>query len=908
METPTDKVDLRELYREAQQEYEASNFKRALRLYKDLLERGEFEMPPETLFDVREALATCCHRLERYGDATRYNRKTLEDLEASADYGVDHSLTTRIRYNLARALTAASEHGQAQIPKLQEAISLYKRIVDGMVVDDGGAMLKQTRTSLASALFKLGRYAQAQDIYEQLIQEMETDVKLSGEAGRLRLQHDYASTLYHLKRYKKSKKLFLEVEQALMHLSDKQRRKLVELSKSVDRYVAACVEATDDLDMGIARSAIPVSRDSATSSKASRQALTTESRVELQLTVGATRPKTSDEAASQKRRDSRIATRFETATSTSRTWSSSDRTDKKDAGISLPASRSVLAAKSTDCASTLTVSTISHKARRTRSDQSLVSSKKTGNSDVALTRNRSARSSFSSVPPSSSGLKMGAAKPPSARRTKSDSSSLQTTTPRDKQLASSPTEIPRESKDLPEKRVAQIFKATDSGFEPKPDRAHSSVQSKKHQVPELKITTPGSWPEEPSLSNNDTQNAIASSSSSQSLVTIPTRSTVVPKESGTVENATQSPSQGTRSTGNLYALPPDANDADQWFYWLRFYSHTLLSNGVPKSPGHKLVRVAVLDSGFASASDNVNLPVSDQGLRRVKRGHVTYKDFTGGDSPYTDNTKALHGTWCASLLMQTAPNAELYVANVVRPGKTGQKAEHVAAAIAWSIANEVDIISMSFGWECEQEEVDKQIDLARSKGILLFAAASNDGDLAPDTGVYPASKHAVYCVYSCSGLGAKSKFNPRSSKLETSFMFPGENITILGANHKPTKGVQKEGEECVERRSGTSYATPIAAGTAAMLLDLARQEVTKPRSLEEVERRLKKVEGMSAVLLAMSGEPRDGGFAHVRPWKLLGKSKPIPSKNNVGETHKWHALMNVLRHLDIFGPYREEVS
>jgi subtilisin family serine protease len=255
--------------------------------------------------------------------------------------------------------------------------------------------------------------------------------------------------------------------------------------------------------------------------------------------------------------------------------------------------------------------------------------------------------------------------------------------------------------------------------------------------------------------------------------------------------------------------------------------------------------------------------------------------------------------------MQTAPNAKLYVANVVRPGKIGQKADHVAAAIAWAIENEVDVISMSFGWESEQEEVDKQIDLARSKGILLFAAASNDGDLG--TGSYPASKHSVYCVYSCSGFGAKSTFNPRSSKPEKSFMFPGEDITILGANHKPTKGVQS-GEGFIERRTGTSYATPIAAGTAAMLLDLARQEVTKPQVLRDVERRLKKVEGMSDVLLAMSGEPRDGGYYHVRPWILLGKSKPIPSKHNVGETHKWHALMNVLRHLDAFGPYAEEVS
>jgi hypothetical protein len=903
METPPGEVDLLRLYHDAQQEYQASNFRRALRLYKDLLDRAEHDMPPETLFDVREALATCCHSLGRYGDAARYNRKTLEDLEVSSDYGFDHSLTVQIRYNLARALTAASKPGRAETPKLKEAVSLYKQILDRTAADVDRAMLKQTKTSLASTLFKLGRYSQAQDLYEQIIEKMDVDVKQPGRVERLRLQHDYAGTLYHLKRYEKSKKLFLEIEEALGSLSDTQRRKLVELSRSVDRYVAACIEATDDLDMGVARSMVPAMKDTGAGSTTSTKHTIGRSRSESQLTLPAKNSKPSDEVASPKRRDSRVSSKSDTATPTSRARSSSNRTDKRSADVSMSPSGSVMAAKSAGSASTLSVSSMGHKARRSRSDQSLGSSSKTGKPDAALTRNRPARSSFSSVPPSSSELGKGTIKPPSARRTKSDTSSVHTTTPRDKEASSNLEEIPRKVKGLPEKKVAPT-ENTDSGLRQKPNNG-SSVQSKKSQVPELKITTPGSWPEETSLSNADTRSAAASSSSTQSLAIIPKRCHVVSKDNGTVEAVTRNSSPATQNTGNLYALPSDANDADQWFYSLRTYSHTLLCNGIPKNPGYKPVRVAVLDSGFASASDNTDLPISDQGLRKVKRGHVTYKDFTGGDSSYTDSTKVLHGTWCASLLMQTAPNAKLYVANVVRPGKIGQKADHVAAAIAWAIENEVDIISMSFGWESEQEEVDKQIDLARSKGILLFAAASNDGDLG--TGSYPASKHSVYCVYSCSGFGAKSTFNPRSSKPEKSFMFPGEDITILGANHKPTKGVQG-GEGVVERRTGTSYATPIAAGTAAMLLDLARQEVTKPQVLGDVERRLKKVEGMSDVLLAMSGEPRDGGYYHVRPWILLGKSKPIPSKHNVGETHKWHALMNVLRHLDAFGPYAEEVS
>lgn len=82
-----------------------------------------------------------------------------------------------------------------------------------------------------------------------------------------------------------------------------------------------------------------------------------------------------------------------------------------------------------------------------------------------------------------------------------------------------------------------------------------------------------------------------------------------------------------------------------------------------------------------------------------------------------------------------------------------------------------------------------------------------------------------------------------------------------------------------------------------MLLDLARQEVTSPRVLRDVEKRLKKVEGMSAILQAMSGESQDGVYYPVRPWILLGESKPIPSRHNANETHKWHALI-----------YAEEVS
>ena len=332
---------------------------------------------------------------------------------------------------------------------------------------------------------------------------------------------------------------------------------------------------------------------------------------------------------------------------------------------------------------------------------------------------------------------------------------------------------------------------------------------------------------------------------------------------------------------------------------LRTHTHKLLYDEEPKVPDRdrKPVRVAILDSGLAENCDETKVPMARQNRRKVRAGKITYKDFTG-ESPFRGDSKEnLHGTLCASFLMQVAPRAEVYVANVVQPNKVGQQAGHVAKAIKWAIDQKVDIISMSFGWEHEKPEVSEQIDRAKGKGILLFAAASNDGGFAPEHGVYPGSHPLVYCIYSCDKFGKCSNFSPGFTNNAGNFMFPGEDLAILEADHKPVKGSV--------RQHGTSFATPIAAGTAAMVLDLARHEL---KDSGEVERRLRDYTGMSAVFQAMSRGTGNGGQHHVKPWKLLGESKPVDSLHNPNVSHKWFTLMNVLGHLQRFGPYQTPLS
>jgi hypothetical protein len=359
----------------------------------------------------------------------------------------------------------------------------------------------------------------------------------------------------------------------------------------------------------------------------------------------------------------------------------------------------------------------------------------------------------------------------------------------------------------------------------------------------------------------------------------------------------RSESYAPSETGKLYALPKGAPEVDNWFRELRHHTHRLLYNKEPKNPGRKPVRVAIIDSGLAGDCNDPKVPMAGQSRRKIRKGHFTYKDFTGDNSSCTDSREDLHGTLCASFLMQVAPQAELYVANVVQRNKEGQEAAHVAKAIKWAIEQEVDIISMSFGWKYEKPEVSKQIDLARGKGILLFAAASNDGPFTPEYGVYPASHHSVYCIYSCGGSGKSSEFNPPVTKIAASFMLPGEHLAVLEADHRPVAGSV--------RHNGTSFATPIAAGTAAMILDLARHEL---KDSAEVERRLKDITGMTAVFQAMSADAMVDGLYHVKPWKLLGERKPIESLSNPNISHKWFTLLKVLEHLQSFGAYERPLA
>lgn len=166
---------------------------------------------------------------------------------------------------------------------------------------------------------------------------------------------------------------------------------------------------------------------------------------------------------------------------------------------------------------------------------------------------------------------------------------------------------------------------------------------------------------------------------------------------------------------------------------------------------------------------------------------------------------------------------------------------------------------MSFAFEDQNRDISTAIGRAFRAGKLLFAAASNDGGNKPRS--RPARSDEVICIHACDGNGNKGGMSP--SPEENSL-----NFTTLGV------AIESRWKKKLVYKSGTSFATPVAAGIAANVLEFAN---FKCNLSEEDMANLSKREGLLKVLKAMSAK-RDG-YDYLNPGHLWdGKSDEIVIK------------------------------
>ncbi|MEQ8962010.1 MAG: S8 family serine peptidase, partial [Coleofasciculus sp. C2-GNP5-27] len=183
-----------------------------------------------------------------------------------------------------------------------------------------------------------------------------------------------------------------------------------------------------------------------------------------------------------------------------------------------------------------------------------------------------------------------------------------------------------------------------------------------------------------------------------------------------------------------------------------------------------------------------------------------------------DGTMSTHGTHVASIILAQpnsavtglAPNCNGLSVPVFRDDGLKLSQLDLSRAIEKAVNAGAHIINISGGQLTDFGEAEdwltKAVQLCRDSNVLIVAAAGNDGC---DCLHVPAALPTVLAVGAMDEEGKPMDFSNWGETYQNQgILAPGENI--LGA--KPGGGTA--------RLSGTSFATPIVSGVAALLLSL----------------------------------------------------------------------------------------
>jgi hypothetical protein len=204
------------------------------------------------------------------------------------------------------------------------------------------------------------------------------------------------------------------------------------------------------------------------------------------------------------------------------------------------------------------------------------------------------------------------------------------------------------------------------------------------------------------------------------------------------------------------------------------------------------VLVAVIDSGVDTDHDELKGSVADY--------------FNALETPIAAH---MHGTAIAALiaghgkLLGAAPKAKILAIRAFDP--KGASAEGttfgILKGIDWAAAKNARIINMSFAGP-DDPAIRRSLDAAFRKGIVLIAAAGNEGPTSPP--LYPAANPNVIAV---TATDAEDKlFAPSNRGRHIALASPGDQLLVATPDG-------------YEVSSGTSYSAAGISGIVALMLE-----------------------------------------------------------------------------------------
>jgi subtilisin family serine protease len=161
-----------------------------------------------------------------------------------------------------------------------------------------------------------------------------------------------------------------------------------------------------------------------------------------------------------------------------------------------------------------------------------------------------------------------------------------------------------------------------------------------------------------------------------------------------------------------------------------------------------------------------------------------------------------HGTMTTGLVHLVAPRAKILPLKAFTSGGTGYLS-NIVAALYYAVQHQANVVNMSFDVSTPSQALNQAISYANQNGLVLVAAAGNESTSAP---VYPAALNgSVMGIASTSDSDQLSSFSNYGST-DVWIAAPGENVvsTYPGGTYASA--------------SGTSFSSPLVAGTSALLL------------------------------------------------------------------------------------------
>lgn len=171
---------------------------------------------------------------------------------------------------------------------------------------------------------------------------------------------------------------------------------------------------------------------------------------------------------------------------------------------------------------------------------------------------------------------------------------------------------------------------------------------------------------------------------------------------------------------------------------------------------------------------------------------------------------------------------------------------------------------MSFGFAddqpCIRSAIRRSIDL-RNESIIYLAAASNSG--SNDSEAFPARLNYVISVRATDSYGQFEGFNPPCHDLEKN---------AIGTLGRDVPAAWKSDHSAtVKYSSGTSVATAVTAGLAAVLLGYVQDQSAR-ETFNMVDSRLRKHGGMQAMFMELSRESQIERNRYLTLWRMMGIS------------------------------------